>query len=72
MKRDAKTQKQTSKDLPAMIAWHVEDRGEESYWPRIGAVWQHGDQNGENHDLTLVPINTGRIVLRERQADDAE
>jgi hypothetical protein len=70
MKRDSRTQNQTSNDLPPMIAWHVVERGEKSYWTRIGAVWEHGDGKGYNVDLDLMPIKTGRIVLRDRPDDN--
>ncbi len=28
---------------PALIAWHVSERGENKFWNRIGAAWEHKD-----------------------------
>lgn len=57
---------------PTLIAWHVADRGEKSFWTRIGAAWDHKDGGGLNLHLDLVPTNGGRIVLRAPAEDDAE
>jgi hypothetical protein len=55
---------------PALIAYHVAERGEKSFWTRIGAAWHHDDGKGLTVQLDLVPVNGGRIVLREPAADD--
>jgi hypothetical protein len=59
---------------PALIAYHVTERGEnenkKSFWTRIGAAWDHEDGKGLTVQLDLVPVNGGRIVLRE-PAEDA-
>jgi hypothetical protein len=60
---------------PALIAFHVTERGEKSFWTRIGAAWDHEDAKGLTIQLDLVPVNGGRIVLREpaettEQAED--
>jgi hypothetical protein len=60
---------------PAFIAYHVVDRGEgdskKSFWTRIGAAWDHDDGKGFTLDLELVPVNGGRIVVREpSEAED--
>jgi hypothetical protein len=31
---------------PALIAWHVAERGEKKLWNRIGAAWEHEDGEG--------------------------
>ena len=54
---------------PALIAYHVTERGEKSYWTRIGAAWDHEDAKGLTVHLDLVPVAGGRIVLRQ-PADD--
>jgi len=54
---------------PVLIAYHVSERGEKSFWTRIGAAWDHEDGKGLTVNLDLVPVNGGRIVLRE-PADD--
>ncbi len=55
---------------PALIAYHVTERGEKSYWTRIGAAWDHEDGKGTTVQLDLVPIGEGRIVLREPGQDE--
>lgn len=56
---------------PKLIAYHVAARGEKSFWTRIGAAWDHEDGKGLTIQLDLVPVNGGRIVLRE-QAEDGQ
>jgi len=64
--------KETARETqpPALIAYHVSERGEKSYWTRIGAAWDHEDAKGLTLALELVPANGGRIVLREPLADE--
>ncbi|AWI58452.1 hypothetical protein [Sinorhizobium fredii] len=57
---------------PALIAYHVAERGEKSFWTRIGAAWDHEDAKGLTLQLELVPAGGGRIVLREPNADEAQ
>lgn len=53
---------------PALIAYHVAARGEDkSFWTRIGAAWDHDDGKGLTLQLDLVPVDGGRIVLRQPQ-----
>jgi hypothetical protein len=54
---------------PEYLAWHVTQKGEKSYWNRVGAVWPHKDGKGYTLQLETCPIN-GRIVLRA-PLDDA-
>ena len=69
MKRNQQTEKHEG---PALIAYSVTERGEKSFWTRIGAAWQHKDGEGLNLTLDLIPVS-GRIVLRPRPpAEDAE
>lgn len=56
---------------PTLIAYHVSERGEKSYWTRIGAAWDHEDGKGLTLQLELAPTSGGRIVLRE-PAEDKE
>ena len=48
---------------PAFIAYHVAEKGENSFWTRIGAAFDHKDGKGFTLDLDLVPVSGGRIVL---------
>lgn len=59
---------------PVYIAYHVADRGEDKkgFWTRVGAAWDHEDGKGLTLQIDLVPVNGGRIVLREpsEQSED--
>ena len=60
---------------PSLIAYHVTEgrkEGDKGFWTRIGAAWDHEDAKGMTLQLDLVPVNGGRIVLREAMADEAE
>ncbi len=54
----------TAPKAPDLIAWHVTQKGEKSYWNKCGACWQHKDKKGLTLQLEVLPIN-GRIVLRQ-------
>lgn len=56
---------------PDLIAWHVTQKGEKSYWNKVGASWAHKDGKGMTLQLETVPIN-GRIVLRTPMEGNAE
>jgi hypothetical protein len=45
-------------------------RGSRSWNPRISAAWAHKDGKGFNLDLELIPMKTGRFVIRENRAED--
>jgi len=61
------------KKAPALIAYHVPDR-EKAPWTRIGAAWDHKDGEGFTLQLDLVPVSSGRIVLRafDAKAEEGE
>lgn len=50
-------------NAPEYLAWHVTQKGEKSYWNKVGAAWTHKDGKGYTLQLETCPIN-GRIVLR--------
>lgn len=57
---------------PALIAFHVAERGKDkSFWTRIGAAWRHDDGEGLTVILDLMPASGGKIVLRTPKADQA-
>lgn len=56
---------------PALIAWHVTERGEKSFWNRIGAAWEHKGGEGLTLQLDLIPVTGGRIVLRVPKLEEA-
>ncbi|MGD9537130.1 MAG: hypothetical protein AB7P52_05175 [Alphaproteobacteria bacterium] len=55
---------------PALIAFHVAERGDKKFWTRIGAAWDHEDGKGLTVQLDLLPANGGRIVLREPAGEE--
>ena len=71
--RNANRRQQTRETQPpALLAYHVAERGEKKFWTRIGAAWDHEDGKGLTVQLDLVPVNGGRIVLREPAEDDGQ
>ena len=63
MARTQSTPSTTETKAPDFIAWHVQQKGEKSYWNKVGASWKHKDGKGMTLQLETLPIN-GRIVLR--------
>jgi len=61
----ARTQKPqaAAPKAPDFIAFHVQTKGDKTFWNRVGASWFHHDGNGLSLQLETVPID-GRIVLR--------
>ena len=50
-------------NAPDYLAWHVTQKGEKSFWNKVGAAWKHKDGRGYSLQLETCPIN-GCIVLR--------
>jgi len=63
MARTQKTQPAASK-APDLIAWHVQTKGDKTFWNKLGASWQHKDGKGMTLQLETLPMD-GRIVLRQ-------
>jgi len=70
MARTQKAQAPAPK-APDFIAWHVQTRGENTFWTRLGASWLHHDGNGMSIQLETFPID-GRIVLRAPREETQE
>ncbi len=49
---------------PAFQAWHVINKGDDSFWTKVGAAWPHRDGKGLSLQLSVIPIS-GQIVLRQ-------
>ncbi len=71
-RNQSRKEKARNTQPPALIAYHVTERGEKSFWTRIGAAWDHEDAKGLTLQLELVPANGVRIVLREPNAEEIE
>jgi len=70
MARNQTKTRKTKATPPALIAYHVAERGKKGFWTRIGAAWDHQDGKGYTIQLDLVPVDGGRIVLRPMKDDD--
>lgn len=68
MATTTQTNRTSAPNAPDFIAWHVQEKGEKSFWSKVGASWKHKDGKGFTLQLETVPIN-GRIVLREPAED---
>ena len=51
---------------PTFQAWHVTNKGDDSFWTKVGAAWPHRDCKGLSLMLSVIPMN-GQIVLRQTQ-----
>jgi len=51
--------------LPTHEIFVVKGEGEQKHWTKVGAAWSHGDGEGLNLRLSVLPIS-GRLVLRLR------
>ena len=70
MTRENQTTNQAPK-APDYLAWHVTQKGEKSFWNKVGAAWAHKDGKGYTLQMETCPIN-GRIVLRLPLEDTTE
>ena len=61
----ARTSTATSNEpkTPAFQAYHVTNKGDDSFWTKVGAAWPHRDGKGLSLQLLVIPMN-GQIVLR--------
>lgn len=50
---------------PDFLAWHVTQKGEKSFWNKVGAAWAHKDSKGFTLQLEVLPIN-GRTYCASR------
>lgn len=62
--------KDTTSTTPTHHVYVVEGKGDNAFWTKIGAAWQHDDGNGLNLTLNLLPLD-GRVVIRTAKAGDA-
>ncbi|MGY4156330.1 hypothetical protein ACVINW_002172 [Bradyrhizobium sp. USDA 4461] len=59
----------SSKTKPGYEAFVVSQEGSSAYWTKVGAGWKHEDGRGINLSLTPGLAVTGKIVLREMNAE---
>ena len=60
----------TTNTTPTHHVYVVDGKGDNAFWTKIGAAWQHADGNGLNLTLSLLPLD-GRVVIRTAKAADA-
>ena len=70
--RTTTSKKSREPNPPAMIAYHVSDRGkgQKGFWTRIGAAWNFKEGEGFTLNLDLLPASGGRIVLMPPKAKE--
>jgi hypothetical protein len=61
--------KDTTNTTPTHHVYVVEGKGDNAFWTKIGAAWQHADGNSLNITLSLLPLD-GRVVIRTAKADN--
>jgi hypothetical protein len=54
----------TEPKTPTFQAWHVTNKGDDSFWTKVGAAWPHRDGKVLSLTLSVIPMN-GQIVLRQ-------
>jgi hypothetical protein len=64
MARTTTTATSTEPKAPTFQAWHVINKGDNSFWTKVGAAWPHRDGKGLSLQLSVIPMN-GQIVLRQ-------
>ncbi|RZI38709.1 hypothetical protein EGT07_32820 [Herbaspirillum sp. HC18] len=56
---------------PSHAVYVVEGEGDNAFWTKIGAAWEHQDGKGLNITLSALPLN-GRLVIRDPKVDEDE
>jgi hypothetical protein len=59
------------KKTPSHVVYVVEGEGENAFWTKIGAAWQHEDGDGLNLVLSAIPLS-GRLVVRKPKPVEKE
>ncbi len=59
----------SSKTRAGYEAFVVSQEGSSAYWTKVGAGWKHEDGRGINLSLTPGLAVTGKIVLRDMNAE---
>jgi hypothetical protein len=54
----------TEPKTPAFHAWHVINKGDDSFWTTVGTAWPHRDGKALSLILSVIPMS-GQIVLRQ-------
>jgi hypothetical protein len=68
MARTSTTTATTEPKTPAFQAWHVTNKGDDSFWTKVGAVWPHRDGKGlsliTNRGASIAPQIWHLLKLR--------
>ena len=60
----------TKENSPALVAYHVTQNGEKTYWTRVGAAWPN-KKGGFQVKLETLPVN-GELVLLPPKAQEED
>jgi hypothetical protein len=55
MARTTTSAASTDPKTPAFQAWHVTNKGDDSFWTKVGAAWPHRDGKGLSLILSVSP-----------------
>ena len=58
----------TNAKQPTHRAYYVAGEDDKAFWHEIGAAWPHGDGNGFNLKLVLLPPAGATITIRKVDA----
>jgi len=61
--------KRKQKNQTPHAVYVVEGEGDNAFWTKVGAAWQHQDGKGFNITLSALPLN-GRLVVRDPKIDE--
>lgn len=62
----------TTSRLPSHKVYAVTKGSKGNFWREIGAAWAHGDGEGFNLKLDMLPLNGAEIIIRKPKADAGE
>ncbi|MEZ5551526.1 MAG: hypothetical protein R3E82_11595 [Pseudomonadales bacterium] len=59
----------STENAPALIAYHVTENGDKTFWTRVGAAWPN-KKGGFQVRLEAVPVNGELVLLPPRAKDE--
>lgn len=64
----------TTSNQPSHLVYHVKDiegSKADSLWTQVGAMWPHKNGEGWNMQLDLLPVSSGKLIIRVNKPKDA-
>lgn len=62
----------TQTKRPTHSIYVIQGEGQKEHWTKIGAAWQHKDNQGYSLVFEAYPAGTGRVAIRLNTEKDAE